>query len=83
MPNLPFQIINDDFKSRKIRELKVRCQFVDTGCKWEGKLNDLKVITMLILLTENESDKMHYNIPRACLLNRSPDPAMDLKSIRI
>ena len=24
-----------------------------------------------------------YNIPRACLLDRSPVPAMDLKSIRI
>ena len=27
-------------------------------------------------------DKKVYNIPRACLLNRSPVPAMDLKSNR-
>ena len=26
--------------------------------------------------------KTDYNIPRACLLNRSPVPAMDLKSNR-
>ena len=27
-------------------------------------------------------DKIYHNIPRACLLNRLPVPAMDLKSNR-
>ena len=27
-------------------------------------------------------DERHYNVPRACLLNRSPIPAMDLKRNR-
>ena len=35
--------------------------------------NDRDVILMF---------KMYYNIPRACLLNRSPVLAMDLKSNR-
>ena len=44
---------------------------------------------ILAILEEDEEklssqviSELFYNIPRACLLNRSPVPAMDLKSNR-
>ena len=44
-------------------------------------LRDLLQLNFQVLWSTN-SPKTVYNIPRACLLNRSPVPAMDLKSNR-
>ena len=46
--------------------------------------NPLRAFTGILVFSENFLLilKLNYNIPRACLLNRSPVPAMDLKSNR-
>ena len=40
----------------------------------------IKKAILDFLTSLSRLSKYHYNIPRACLLNRSPVPAMDLKS---
>ena len=47
--------------------------------------NDYKIFIFLRKKSKNQvikSFNFHYNIPRACLLNRPPVPAMNLKSNR-
>ena len=86
---------NKSFEEEKAKEglLKLFGNTVDKTVQNNGgetEKGDMKSeydITLLLLsglYRENHRKvkKLHYNIPRACLLNRSPVPAMDLKSNR-
>ena len=50
------------------------CKSPYQGCMFKQLLHVILILKGVI--------NVNYNIPRACLLNRSPVPAMDLKSNR-